>query len=169
MANDLFEAAGALDPKPLKEMLSKGADPNQRTKDGEYPIQNAAYWGRTVNVLSLIQEGADINVRSPHNLTPLHYAVQQDKHACVDVLIKAGAELNLLDREQQTPLHAAAYKGHADCVRLLIEAGADINIRDEDGLLAVALSARARAWREHDQESREAERLLEEAHRAEGI
>jgi ankyrin repeat protein len=127
-----------------KLLLSKGADINVRTDEGDTPLHDAASRGHAGMVELLLSRKADVNARrakvagSPRQAeaggTPLHDAVQRGREEVVGPLIDGGANVNSRSDSGRTPLHLASVKGRAGIVRRLLDAGADVNAFSDDGL-----------------------------------
>ena len=126
------------DATAVAELLSGGADPNQKDSAGWSALHFAATRNAPEIVMQLLEAGADPNAKlSAEGGTPLHKAVS----ARVDVgivreLLRGGADPN--SREWgNTPLYLAALLAEdPDVVRTLLDAGADPTIRGRRALPA---------------------------------
>jgi ankyrin repeat protein len=122
----------------VAELLSGGADPNQKDSAGWSALHFAATRNVPEIVTRLLDAGADPDAKLPAGGgTPLHKAVS----ARVDVgivraLLRGGADPN--SREwRNTPLYLAALLAEdPDVVRALLDAGADPTIHGQRGLPA---------------------------------
>ena len=102
----------------VKEMLSRGYDPEQRVvprglvpEQGAISLILAAQCGRVGAVRALLARGVQVNTKA----RALHH----------------------------TALQVAGEYGHADCVAALLEAGADVDAVDADGKTVWDLSGLA--------------------------
>jgi ankyrin repeat protein len=84
--------------------LSKGADPNGATLEGETSLHLAASTGHSDMLMCLLQNGANPNARNRFGQTPLgvllNAAPQLDRETvtfCVDVLVSSGCRLDTRD------------------------------------------------------------------------
>ena len=127
-------------------LLSKGADPNLRTKAGEVPLHPASDTGNCKLVQLLLDHSADPNLLSKGDLhtdgeSPLLRAVRKENHRLAWLLLRNGAEVDAVDAVLgQTPLHIAAAKGNAKLVQMLIAANARKDIQDKQGLRPVDIA-----------------------------
>ena len=111
----LIFAAGEGDGAAVERLLASGADPGQRSKDGETPLHVAAIRGDMRTMRALLAAGAEVDARTPK-----------------------GATIYM------TPTMWAVYHGHQEFVRALLDAGADPNAADENGKTLLAMSKEAR-------------------------
>ncbi len=127
-------------------LLSKGADPNQRTKAGEVPLHPASDSGNCKLVQLLLEHSADPNQLShgyiyADNESPLLRATRKGNHRLVWLLLRYGADANLRDAMLgQTALHIAAAMGNSKLVQVLVAANASRDIRDKQGLRPVDIA-----------------------------
>ena len=75
----------------MRLLLSKGADPNARARDGETPLTITANLGFVEGVQLLTDVGARIDLQNSRGETPLIKAVQARSLQTVRVLVEAGA------------------------------------------------------------------------------
>lgn len=92
----------------------------------------AAKWGDTAVVASLLTRGADARLAAPvRGLTPLHAAASKGNATTIRSLIAAGAVVDARDRtsdeEDETALVVAVTYGHVDAAAALLDAGANVN------------------------------------------
>lgn len=130
---ELRQAAEQGNIKLVRELLMKGADPNDADHNGWTPLMHAAWEGSEDCVRALIEGGAEIGASDFAEQTSLMLAASQGEEGCVRALIEAGADLEAVDEEGASALHCAAEDGKDGCVRALIEAGANLKARDKDG------------------------------------
>jgi len=155
MSRELFRAVQGFDHKRVKELLSRGADPNAVGNFGMRPLHLAVYVGNREAAEILLNHGADPNARDLAGGTPLHWAVAGGFPDIVELLLERGADPNARDNAGNTPLHIAAM-GHAsevagmfielaprfgleypydrlDTFRILLEYGADPTAKNNYG------------------------------------
>jgi WD40 repeat protein/ankyrin repeat protein len=127
-------------------LLTLGADPNARDKDGRTPLLLLADWALELPfVKALLTRGADPNAQDSRGTTVLQRTAQSGNIAVVQLLLSKGAKVNLADATGYTPLMGAAYAGHKEMVSLLLEHGANpdatlIDKNDGRGCLVFAIS-----------------------------
>jgi ankyrin repeat protein len=114
-------------------LLSHGALPSSRDKDGSFPLYVAAYNFRADVVSALLDAGADPNTGSQKG-TALQAAVVQTALPVVKLLIAKGADVNQKSpKNGSTPLADACLNSRDDdkdsfnVIKTLLEAGADPN------------------------------------------
>lgn len=131
----------------VRNLISRGADVNAKTSDGQTPLHFAVHYGSKEVVELLVAKGADVNAiaKGSYRQTPLHEAGANKKAA--EVLISEGAYVNIKDGIGQTPLHHAAnvfvFRGNeeVEVVELLISKGADVNAKQDYGRSPLHLAA----------------------------
>lgn len=161
----LIEAVLTEDVARLRQLLSKGADPNTRSSKGESAVALAArepgialllidagakiqkadlgslnaVWaaatGRADVLARVLDLGGDVNQRSPRGY-PLEVAARHGFADVVELLIERGADVNA-----GSPLGEAVREGHVECARRLIEAGADSSAVPDADKAALGLTA----------------------------
>lgn len=132
----------------VSELVSRGADPNQRGRDGLTPLMKAVDGNRPGCLASLILAEADENQRDADGRTALMRAVLAHRTECVRQFVLGGTSLNAQDQEGMTALMHAVAAGQADCVKLLLddnERGAncepiDLSLRDHQGRTALGIA-----------------------------
>ena len=93
-------------PRLLEVLLSAGADPNIKNKEGNTALHEATLGGDEEVALLLIQSGADVNAINNEGLTPLWSASAMGLPKVVSTLLEHGANPNVR-AEGMTPLHMA--------------------------------------------------------------
>jgi cytohesin len=131
----LHEAAAAGDVDQVKLLISKGADVNEKDKDGWTPLHSAANYGRKDVAEVLIAKGANINETDVSGQTPLHLAASFGMKFVPELLLAKGANVNARDKAGNTPLHVGAgYRGSSkDFLEFFLAKGADVNARNDKG------------------------------------
>ncbi len=122
----------------LRQLLSRGVDPNVRDRDGRQPIHWAASASSVDAILALVHHGdADIHSQDGNGLAALHCAASAGHEDCIDQLITlCGARVDEPDLNGCTALFYAASQGHGASVRTLIMLGARPDITDRKGRTA---------------------------------
>jgi len=126
----LFWAAYKGNIELSKELLHRGADPNQtpvNPEDGT-PLLWAARSGNLELVQVFVNLGAEVNAPGVLHSAIAHVPV-------LEYLISNGADVNKKGTWGTTALHVAAYKCREEAVMLLAANGAHISVKDDqDGL-----------------------------------
>jgi ankyrin repeat protein len=139
---DLMIAIRKNDNKKIKELLSKGAQLENRNWLGLSPLMVAAMFGNEEIVRTLLDSKADIEGAS-HFGTALTFAGHSDNPKVTRLLLDRGAKIETGRADGITPLMMAAGKNHMDAVQWLLEKKADVNAADTDGATALMYAARA--------------------------
>ncbi len=158
----LHVAAMRNDLETVKELLKKGANPNEEDPDGNTALHWAVYGPIVGYALSpeqvsrlsdlihlLIGGGAKVNAKnhalpagSPYTLvgenTPLHYAISgrwSKDHSIINLLLDSGADPNATDSWGRTPLHKCVFWSFYDreMADILLGRGAKIDAKDDNG------------------------------------
>lgn len=74
-------------PAEVRALLARGADPNERGREGRTALHYAARAGFEQVIELLLAAGADRNVKDAKGLTPLQHAEQRGKAGAVDALL----------------------------------------------------------------------------------
>ena len=95
-------------------------------------LHEAAQYGETQEVDTLLDKGVDINSKNEIGRTALQEAAYYGNMEIIALLIKKGADVNAKeDRYGSTALHIAVYNSYKEIVESLLTAGADINAEDD--------------------------------------
>jgi len=122
----------------LLHLLSKGANLDCSTLEGDRPISVAIRDHNMEMIRLLVDLGVNINGigSARRDVTALEYAIENSDLEIVKLLVDLGADVNLVNvsRESKTPLHFAVEAGKEDILGFLIDKGANINARDVNGM-----------------------------------
>ena len=130
----------------VRLLLAEGADPNERSPEGEgTPLCAAACHGDTEIVRELLDHGADPDLKEDEWFSPLRWAASNGPLETTLVLLDRGADPDL-----GSPLAAAARRGSLGVVRALLDRGADPSAADYDGHVPLAIAAE---WADKDVEA----------------
>ena len=113
----------------LRQLLKSGAEVNDVSGGGDWPLRNACQSGNLAGVAFLLEVGAQPNLTSTGE-TALFSAVSRDDLECVRLLMDSGAEANAVDVDGWTCLFHLRSEPVA---RFLLEHGANPAIRDQCG------------------------------------
>ncbi len=129
-------------PSMVAFLIARGADVNQRDRDGWTPLMQAAYCDDAADVKVLKQHGGDPNLLSPQNYTALGIAAQYGKNDAALALVEAGADLaKAIGEGGYTPLMLATANHAQPLVEALLKKGADVNARNSGGVTALMIAA----------------------------
>ncbi|KAJ4424763.1 putative ankyrin-repeat protein [Gnomoniopsis sp. IMI 355080] len=124
-------------------LLSKGADPNEKSKP-LFP-RNAPFPGTVLhfvaskNYLDIArllvshQPPASARVRDKRGQYALHRAAAIGSVPMINLLVAQKSPLNATDADGQTALHHAVAEGHGDAAVALLKAGAELAKEDAEG------------------------------------
>ena len=90
----LIDSAKKGDIEGIKQHLAAGGDVSFRNKNGDTPLNYAAFLGHMEIVELLVENGANVNAKGLADWTPLHLAAHKNKEKIVQLLIANGAEVN---------------------------------------------------------------------------
>jgi ankyrin repeat protein len=114
-------------PKIVKLLLERGANPNATLLGGETVLMTAARTGRVEPVRALLAKGAKVNAKERRQQTALMWAAAEGHLGVVDVLLAAGADFKTPLESGFTPMLFAVRQGHTPVVKRLLRAGIDVN------------------------------------------
>ncbi|KAK7109657.1 hypothetical protein V1264_013658 [Littorina saxatilis] len=103
----LHVAAIKGDLSAVKELMSKGDNPNVRDNAGWTPLHEAVNHGNAGVTEVLLQHGALVNTPGMENDTPLHDAVTNNRLECVRLLIAYGASVTARNVHGKTAMELA--------------------------------------------------------------
>lgn len=128
----------------VQQLLNQGADPDTVDTRGRTGLIQAAYWGRTQVVKTLLEAGADPNKKKEGGArwTPLWNAAAAGHAEIVQILLDRGADKTLApesgERKGISPAQIALIKKHPMVVRLLDE---DLANKEGERLMAAFAQA----------------------------
>jgi len=117
-ASDLDRAARKGDVNAIRQLVSAGADINQRASRGQTPLMLAVIERELQATETLIKLGADLDVRDSNGETALHHAITSADDSIVSLLLQSGAKVRIRDGSgrdaAQHALHLTALRGNAN-------------------------------------------------------
>ncbi len=130
----LFAAIEIGNAAKVKELLSKGVNPNVTDKDGNTPLTLAIVKGQYADIVpTLRQAGAKLNPESPMSQLIFATAPKVEGEKGLDVMRFGLSEginpVTAIDNKGQTALNNAAFYNNQPAVELLLKNGVDINTR----------------------------------------
>ena len=128
---ELWTAAQAGNESVVRDLLRRGADPNDADEGNRAALAHAAANGREGCVTALLEGKADVNRSNKWDETPLYKASYAGHQGCVTLLLTAGADPSRFNVNGRTPLMAAAWDGRSDMCTQLLLAGADPNAKSQ--------------------------------------
>lgn len=130
----LHKAAASGSLEAVQKLLSAGAAPNARTKEGLTPLHVAADRGLIEIADCLLKGGANIDAKTNFEFiiretqTPLYRAVDNRQVAMVRFLVEQGADVNIVcNTSCDTALTEACKKNLVEVVDFLLSRGANPN------------------------------------------
>lgn len=124
-------------------LISRGADPHERARDGADAVLTASWTGKAGVLKWLVQElHLSLDTQNQGGNRPVHgAALSQDVETLKFVLQQAPGELNVVNGNGKTPLEVAAFSASVECVRFLLARGATLTNVDSWGNTTAHLAA----------------------------
>lgn len=116
---DLINATAGGEVSRVRQLLARGADPDERDADGWFPLLVAAVSGPRELVVTLVEAGADVNAQAPDGSTALMKATLWRHVAVVRLLLERGARVDIGDERGWTALGIAMLLEHQELIALL--------------------------------------------------
>ena len=137
---DFFRALEVDNDTGLRQLLSRGMDPNTRDPRGQHGLF-LSLRGGAVKSFRLLLQHPDVQVDAPNEAgeTPLMMAALRADTEAMKALLAKGA---LVNRQGWTPLHYAASGPSSAAVRLLLDLGAEVNAQAPNGNTPLMQAAR---------------------------
>ncbi len=133
-ANATLKAdGGQLDGVVVALLLTAGFEFKTWEREGETPLQIAAWADAVSTVEVLLELGADVRLKSAVGHTALHIAARYGGLATARVLLAHGADVDARDQYGWAPLHAAVRNDKMAMLELLLDNGANIDAKAERG------------------------------------
>lgn len=104
-------------------LITRGADVDQKTDDGQSPLHLAVRSGNDRLVKLLIANGADVNARDFEEYTPLHSAAWKGHVGVVETLVSNGANVSASAYDGITPYRCAVRKNHTGVISFFEKLG----------------------------------------------
>ena len=103
----------------VKELLSEGADVNERSSHGMTPLIMAAHKGNLELTKLLVEKGADVNATTRKGVTPLMAAVEAGSPEVAELLLSKGADANAREELGVNAFQLALMRGQQKLITLL--------------------------------------------------
>jgi len=137
--DDFFKAIRQDDARTIKELLSRGFDPNTPDPKGQFGLYLALREPSLKAAQVLIDwPKTDVNILNAKDESPLMLAALKGQQDLAERLIKKGADVN---KTGWTPLHYAASSGHLTIISLLLENSAYIDAESPNGTTPLMMAA----------------------------
>ncbi|HUV64343.1 MAG TPA: ankyrin repeat domain-containing protein [Sedimentisphaerales bacterium] len=130
----------------VKSFLGKGANINEKGKNGLSPLHTAVWGKNKVVVEFFLAEGADVNAKDQWGYTPLYYAIWNEDANIVELIVDKGADVNILPNGDGTPLEYAVWNEDVKTARLFVAHGAKFDVKDNDGWTAFRYAVSGGNW-----------------------
>jgi len=139
--DNVARAAGFNDPTKVRDLVSRGNDPNELDDSGRTGLQIAATNGNLQIAAILIKADAHLDLKDPLGNTALHYATDRNHVEMAQLLLDVGAAVDPQNKNGMTPLMIAASRGNAAIVQALLAKGANPRKTDFTGRDALGWAA----------------------------
>ena len=136
----LHQAAARGGVSEVRDLLSFGADPLERSSSGTTPLHEAAACGNTECLAALAAACHDPDPLDDNGATPARLAVTYDRVGCLKVLLDVGAAISKISAGR-TPVAFAVSRSSPECALLLLARGAKPGAADRTGRHALHWAA----------------------------
>jgi ankyrin repeat protein len=130
------------DSATVKQLLSAGANPNEKGSSSFTPLMMAVLKQNKEIIGMLLRAGADTNAGDKVGTTALMMAVHSRDTEIVRLLLDKGADVAVKEPYYgRTALHVAAQVADADMMRMLLATSGNPDIRDSDDSTPLMIAA----------------------------
>ena len=128
----IWIAASKGKPEIVELLLSRGADPNSRDREGRNALM-------LMSMESRRDKDIELTIEDREKIEPKLRYRRRDRAVELigETLLNAGCDVNAADNKGRTPLMYAAIFERPSAVNLLLKRGANINARDQNGQSAL--------------------------------
>jgi len=120
-AGALVEAAGRGDEEVVRDLIERGADPNEADGTGRTAVTAAVYAGSAVVVRLLVDAGADVDRQDETRANAFLALGETGDVDVLDEVLRADPDVRRTNRFGGSALIPAADRGHVEMVRALLE------------------------------------------------
>jgi uncharacterized protein len=144
MKINLVDAVKHNDIELVKELITKGADVNQKDSSGNSLLIISSAKDNAEIVQLLLSSGAALSaVDANMKATALHAAAYLGHPEVMKLLVERGIDLNIQGPYNgYTALHDAVLQNNTEGVKILVESGANVNLKGHDGNTPLMLAKR---------------------------
>jgi uncharacterized protein len=128
----------------IRDLLSQGADVDERDKLGRTPLMQATIDKRLDIMKLLLDSGASVDIQDKNGWSALHFAAQAQLADGIELLASRGATIDITDSHGNTPLNRAVfnYRGNGEPITRLLSHGADKNLENNNRVSPASLANR---------------------------
>ena len=138
----LDEAISHGDLARVETLLAQGSPAdNADALSGSTPLIDAAFWGHTDIVKTLLAHGANPRAKNAGGSSALDMAISSQCSGCALALIETGIDVNYVDPTGYTPLGKAVLFGELSVFQSLLQHGARLDLEPDFGCSYLGLAA----------------------------
>ncbi len=130
LSEEFLNAVESNDIKSAERLLEAGANPNVRSRRGEYALFIAVSNFNCDMADLLIRKGASLMARTIHDETPVAAAIRTGDKRMVEIVLGTSSERLPFEGKGIAVLRLAVKYGMLEIFDLLVKRGADINVKD---------------------------------------